>query len=114
VITVIPAFQFLWSERDVRLGHYRRYKVNDIKTLATNAGFQVLKCSYINLFYFPLLLSIVRFKRLFSKTAMIKTDVATVPKPLNRFFTWVLDLETLLLKNMDFPLGCSTVFVGRK
>lgn len=114
LITIIPAFQFLWSERDIRLAHFKRYKIKEIKKLAENAGFKVLKCSYINLFYFPLLAGIVTLKRVFYKIAPIKTDVATVPDVINWILEKLLNIESFVLKSINFPFGCSTILIAQK
>jgi len=109
VMMVIPAFQFLWSDRDVRLDHYHRYTTKEIRILVGNAGFEVLKLSYINFFYFPILWSLVKIKK-----GRLKTDVATVPGFLNWVLLKFLDVETSLLKRVNFPLGYSTLLVAKR
>ncbi|MGA9364079.1 MAG: class I SAM-dependent methyltransferase [Bacteroidota bacterium] len=109
VLTVIPAFQFLWSDRDVRLGHYKRYTGDEIRLLAENAGFRIQKLSYINLFYLPFLWFAVKIKK-----GRVKTDVATLPKSFNWLLVKMLGVETILLKRMDFAIGCSTIMVALK
>jgi 2-polyprenyl-3-methyl-5-hydroxy-6-metoxy-1,4-benzoquinol methylase len=53
VITV-PAFQFLWSDHDIYLGHFKRYTVRDLVLLATEAGLMVEKANYIFALLFPI------------------------------------------------------------
>jgi len=56
VLLTVPAFQTLWSSEDDTAGHYRRYRLNQLKELAQTAGFSV---TYINYFFeflfFPIL-----------------------------------------------------------
>lgn len=106
VLTVIPACQFLWSQRDVRLRHYKRYSTREIRELAENAGFRLLRVSYINFWYFPLLYLAVRIKK-----GKLKTDIAAVPRLLNWLLKKSLDMETAFMKIIDFPVGCSTISI---
>lgn len=54
VIVTVPAMQFLWSTRDERLLHRRRYTRSGLIDTARSAGFKVLKCSYYCVFFFLL------------------------------------------------------------
>jgi SAM-dependent methyltransferase len=49
----VPAFQFLWSNDDVRAGHFRRYTTNSLSGLLTQRGFDVRYCSYLFSFLVP-------------------------------------------------------------
>jgi len=114
LISIIPAFNFLWSQRDERLGHKKRYTVSEIKKLMRQAGFTLLKCSYINLFYFVPFAALIFWRRLFNRVARIKTDVPAFPELVNCVLLGLLRMETSLLLNIDFPIGVSTVCVVRK
>ena len=50
----VPAFQFLWSEHDVFLEHYRRYTLAKIKRVAENANLTVVAGSYFFGSVFPI------------------------------------------------------------
>lgn len=50
----VPAFQFLWSDHDVFLGHYRRYTLKSCKKIIQNAGLSVTDCCYFYGIVFPL------------------------------------------------------------
>jgi hypothetical protein len=43
----VPSYSFLWSEEDVRAGHFRRYTLGNISKVLETAGFQVEFSSYI-------------------------------------------------------------------
>jgi SAM-dependent methyltransferase len=43
----VPSYSFLWSEKDVLAGHFRRYNLEDISKVLESAGFQVEFSSYI-------------------------------------------------------------------
>lgn len=48
VVLLVPAFGFLYGPIDRNLGHVRRYRRRDVRTLAAAAGFAVRKARYIN------------------------------------------------------------------
>jgi len=43
----VPAFSFLWSEKDVFSGHFRRYTLKTLSNLLTEAGFKLRFGTYI-------------------------------------------------------------------
>jgi len=109
LLTVIPAFRFLWSERDLRLGHNKRYIKSEIRLLAEKAGFRIQKLSYINLFYFPLLWLATKIKK-----GRVNTDVASANKFFNAILMKLLNIETAALRIVNIPFGCSTIMVAIK
>ncbi|RRD56288.1 class I SAM-dependent methyltransferase [Comamonadaceae bacterium OH2545_COT-014] len=42
----LPAFNILWSNMDVRVGHYRRYNRKNLSRLLRGAGYNVELCHY--------------------------------------------------------------------
>lgn len=64
ILLTVPAFQILWSSEDDSAGHYRRYRLKELRKLLQTAGFDVL---YINYFFeflfFPILLVRVWFEK---------------------------------------------------
>jgi len=56
-LLTVPAFRALWSSEDVEAGHYRRYKLGEVKRLAGEAGFSIEYANYFMEFLFlPILL----------------------------------------------------------
>lgn len=55
VLVVAPAYGALWSSRDVRLGHYRRYTLPQLAERVQAAGLDVLRRTYLDLFLVPLM-----------------------------------------------------------
>jgi SAM-dependent methyltransferase len=49
LILWVPAFQFLYSDFDRKIGHYRRYRKGEFRRQLTQAGFTVTDIRYINL-----------------------------------------------------------------
>ncbi|KAF1053042.1 MAG: Ubiquinone biosynthesis O-methyltransferase [Stenotrophomonas maltophilia] len=50
----VPAFQFLWSDHDVFLEHYRRYRLEQIEDVARRSGLEVLRGAYYFGAVFPI------------------------------------------------------------
>ncbi len=114
-MTIVPAYQLLWSERDVRLGHYKRYRIAELRGLFAGAGFEILRATYINLFYLPIFAATVFGARLLNHGhANLTFDFLEVPPLLNGFLRRLLDLETAWLKRWDSPIGSSTLCIGRR
>jgi len=113
-LATVPAYQFLWSEHDEALEHYRRYSLLDFSNKLRQAGFNIVKMSYLVSFVFPAVLGyrILR-KILFPKS---KKNIAYVflPKPINFFFTILLKLESFLLKYFNLPFGTSIICIAQK
>lgn len=84
--------------------------MNEIKSMAESAGFQILKPTHINIFCFPVLWFIAKVK-----TGRVKTDDTRFPGGVNRPFTKMLDVETSFVKRQtDSPTTCSTLLVALK
>jgi SAM-dependent methyltransferase len=113
LVATVPAFQFLWSRRDVQLHHKRRYTLPQFRARVARAGFQVLKSTYVNLPLFLPLLVMVKTGRLRSG-ANQKVDYALVPGAINRVLGGVFQLEGRLLAHVSLPIGSSIVCVGAK
>lgn len=115
VILTVPAFQMLWSRRDVQCHHHRRYLRDDFRARVERGGFKVLKSTYINLpLFFPLFM-MVKAGRLSSKQApSIRMDYALVPPPINRILSRVVEYEAKMLRRFSLPIGSSIAVVGVK
>ena len=116
-----PAYQFLYSNNDRVAHHIRRYTVGEIRRKAEEAGFTVVKLSYINAILFPLILPAI---------LAIKLKQRLLPEPpdqwkanvslgdptgaVNRLLTAVFSFERVLLRSIDFPFGHSFVCILRR
>lgn len=114
IILTVPAFNLLWSPRDVMLEHKRRYTVKRLRALLEKAGFKVIRCSYTNAFYFPGLLAYSLIKRLFKGDTKPKTAILSLPSWLSTVFSGLLKLEEYILTYTNIPIGTSIICVARK
>jgi SAM-dependent methyltransferase len=114
VIITVPALQWLWSSRDERLGHKRRYHRAKLVARAQEAGFVVEKCSYYCLTLFPMFAAAVFLQRLVRRRAQLQQDVPRLPRWMNACLLQVLLAEQWLMDFMNYPVGASVFCVLRK
>ncbi|MEU0543391.1 class I SAM-dependent methyltransferase [Nocardia sp. NPDC005978] len=91
LLVTVPADPTLWSDHDCAVGHVRRYRRDELLSLLTDAGFEVLYCKS----WMVLLSPLVRVKRRRSTGS----DLGEVHAVVNRLLRWVVAVERLL------PLG---------
>ena len=99
----VPAYQWLWSNEDVRAGHFRRYTIRSLSKRLHQAGFTIEYASYL---FSPLPLPILIGRRFFKKLSS--------PKQHHSKADW-LGFEIALLRlGWRIPFGSSCVIVARK
>ena len=104
ILITVPAYQFLFSKKDEKLGHYRRYDKKSL--LKETYNFKLEKISYFNTLLFPLI-SLVTLWNKFFKVDYIE-DVEKTPNfILNKFLYVIFSIESYLLKFFNFPFGIS-------
>ncbi len=103
----VPAFKSLWSNHDVFLEHFRRYRKKDLRNLIKQAGLVEVESSYIFGSIFPLVWLIRKLKR--SKT--IQSDLKQSSKFVNFLILNYLKIEKFLPVNRLFG---TSVFISAK
>lgn len=113
----VAAYQWMRSSHDAALRSQRRYDRSQLLKLAHNAGFNVLRSSYANLFLFP----VAAIHRLILQPLGLTakgSDVRPLPAGiafLNRPFRMLLSLEAKLLRwGFTLPFGLSVVLLIQK
>lgn len=48
IVIFVPALQYLYSDFDHSIGHFKRYYKNELKNLVQKSGFKVIKCHYFD------------------------------------------------------------------
>lgn len=99
----VPAYQWLWSDEDVRAGHWRRYTIGNMSKRLRAAGFKVEYASYL---FSPLPLPILIGRRFFKQVSN--------PKQHHSQVDWLGFEATLLRWGWQIPFGSSCVIVARK
>ena len=103
IVVDTPAFNFLYSRNDKKIGHYRRYTKKSLKEILEKAGFKVEKIRYWNLIGFFGWL--IYFK-------LLKNYYSVLNKK-----TWMGNILGKFLKiesKVTFPLGLTVLAKARK
>lgn len=113
-IITVPAFQFLWSQHDEHLHHFRRYTILSMKNLiSTNKNISIeYICYYNSLLFLPILLS-----RLYHKIMKFRScgDDEKVPKKfVNKILQSIFSLERFWLPYRSLPFGVSILCIVKK
>ena len=112
ILLTIPAYNYLFSKKDVVLKHYRRYGFNQIKNLVSK-NFKVLRITFFNTFLFvPIALITLVLK--FLKVDYIEKVENTPNKFINNLLMNIFKIELFFLKYIDFPFGVSIIIIGEK
>lgn len=113
ILITVPAHQKLWSDFDVKVGHYRRYKLNQLISILKTVGFEIEFSTYLfSLLYMPLLL---RRKFLRRKNENFVADHFSVTGLIGKIAMLVLLPEWLLFRTMTrIPFGTSCMCLARK
>ncbi len=112
IIFTVPAYPWLFSDWDVRLGHYRRYTTSMLRQQAQEAGLKVVQLSHWNAFTLP----IASFLRLIRKLFPSKkgTEFPKVSQWMNRSLLGLASTEQSLAMHVNIPFGLSLVGVLSK
>ena len=93
-IVTLPAFQFLWSEHDVFLGHYRRYTISEVVDLMRRAGLVVEQRAYYFGLVFPLAFIARMTSRLFGRRSNApQSDLKQHGRLINDFLSLLCRAE---------------------
>jgi SAM-dependent methyltransferase len=113
LVIVVPAFPSLWSNRDERLQHKRRYRTEELSARVARAGFHVLRSSYCDSFLFPPLWLLVKTRLLTGQDPAMRLDVA--PRTaLDPLWLTLARVERSLLRRFDLPAGVSALCIARR
>lgn len=120
IMLTVPAFQSLWSENDVQLGHFRRYTLRQLSALLAEAGFRVTHATYFfSLVWAPMWLARVlpeKFGIKKNNTPEKKRNEHMAGRPytarlLRRLLGW--EVKAIRTKT-KIPFGTSCLIVAQK
>ncbi|NMP14888.1 class I SAM-dependent methyltransferase [Thalassotalea sp. Y01] len=112
LIITVPAIPQLFGPHDIKLHHFRRYKIDDLVKKVEGSGFKVVHKQYFNFLLLPLAV----LTRLFDKVLRRVTPTgSSLPNKLvNSFLFHIFRFETWLLKFIAPPLGLSISLIAEK
>jgi 2-polyprenyl-3-methyl-5-hydroxy-6-metoxy-1,4-benzoquinol methylase len=109
VVITVPAFNSMWSSHDDHLGHFRRYKLDEVIALTKAAGLEVLSGQYI----FSAIFLPAWIVRKFRSKIPNRSDMKPANVFLNRFLEVVCAIEGHLPRNHLFGLSVLVVAVTK-
>ena len=113
ILITVPAYNFLYTERDKVIGHFRMYNSNMHKK-KINKYFKIIKLSYYNFFLFFLSIVHFVFLKLFKIKSLITSPENTPNSFFNNLFYKIFSSEKFFLKHLNFPVGASIVCLAKK
>ena len=112
ILITVPAFDFLFSNKDKVLRHYRRYTKKNIKKIISKY-FNITKLSYYNFFLFiPIVISIICLK--IFRVSFIDYVEKKPNIILNSILFQIFHSEKFLLNFLNFPFGISLIALAKK
>jgi len=111
LICTVPAYQRLWTKRDVHHHHKRRYSRKKLMRVLELPYVRIKMITYINTFLFPFALA----ERLLRKFIFVKSspgDVVLPPSWLNAGLKNIFALERFIINvGISLPFGLSLLAV---
>ncbi len=120
VLIHVPAFQFLWSDKDDLNQHYRRYGARHLDELVQQAGLRVIHRRYLNTTLMPIALLRSLWQRWVARRSHAGDSPAhldhlyEIPRSLNSALTALLDAERRIGMRWPAPFGMSLLCLARK
>ena len=111
VVATVPAFRFLWSERDELAAHRRRYRRAALVHLFESEGFAIAETAYYQFALFPVLVA----TRIAARRRPGTTELEERLTPgLNRALRRLNELEVRLGNRIPWPWGSTLAVAARK
>lgn len=120
LLITVPCGQWLWSQLDESLGHFRRYNRKGLLKLICNTGLIPIMSRYLflSLVPFAFIGRVLPFRLGIRKS---KADViagirrgVTLKKILNDLASFVLSLESAIGSRLDLPYGLTIMLIAQK
>lgn len=109
----VPAFDCLWSEHDVQMGHFRRYDRAKLRGVLEAHGFVCERLTYSNCLLFPFGWLSFRLK-LHRASGDNPEAHLPLPKLITAAITLMYQTEAAWLHRHALPFGGSLVCIARK
>ncbi|MCW3098554.1 MAG: Methylase involved in ubiquinone/menaquinone biosynthesis [Chthonomonadaceae bacterium] len=114
VFATIPAYPHLWSEHDLALMHFRRYRLREVRERFEAAGFRIEKLSHTMTALYPIVALQRRLNARKPPHDPPQAAMPIVPAPLNAALTGFLSVENAFARRLNFPFGVSILCIAVK
>lgn len=112
MVITVPAYQWMWSEHDVRHHHKRRYTAGQLRGRLEAAGLKVRRLTHFNSLLFPPIAAVRLLQKLPGLDGQAEEHLpgAAVNGLLRRIF----ETEGALLRATDLPFGVSILAICQR
>jgi SAM-dependent methyltransferase len=114
LLITVPAHQFLFSEYDSSIGHFRRYSVSELRSQLRAAGFELVSSRFLFSFLVPLawLLRVLP-EKIGLKSSATSRQSARTQFRIAQFLSTVFRVLVAIEKILRLPFGLSILAVAR-
>jgi SAM-dependent methyltransferase len=113
LIMTVPAYQWMWSSEDVRLGHRRRYTKRRLAAAVQAGGWRLAFVSYFNLALLPAIAVARLLRDLLPRKG--HPELSLTPRALDPILAAPMRLEARLIKaGIPLPAGVSIAITCRR
>lgn len=113
LLLAVPAYQWAWTDHDVRAGHHRRYTRPRLVAAVQDAGFRVRRASYAFAGVFPMFAA----ERVSRRVRRPSTGDAALPQvspSVQRLLLGLCGAEARVIAHRDLPFGSSVFLAADK
>lgn len=110
----VPAYEWAWTDHDVRAGHHRRYTRRRLLSAVVGAGLEPLRCTHGFAGVFPLFALERASRRVRGPRSGGAQQLPQVSPLLDRVLTGLCGLEERVLRRHDLPFGSSVFLAARR
>jgi len=118
ILVTVPAFMSLWSTHDIVNQHFRRYTKKQLLSLFRENKGNIIRATYFNSLMFIPIWIIRRLQFIVNgtkKVSDLKPDNNwTQGGILSKILYCIFDLDRIMLKKMDLPIGVSFMVAWQK
>ena len=111
ILIEVPALQFLFSQQDASLGHFRRYNKRSLKEIIDREKFKILDIWYQDIIGVLGSLYYFKFKNIILKSS---TGTSLVKNQGNLYDKYLIPVQRIFEKFIRLPLGLSITAVLKK
>ncbi len=111
---LVPAHQYLWSTRDIRLKHFRRYQTNELELKCREIGLTIVETKNVDFTLYFIFLLMHKLAKKKKAVADLGWETAETNYLLSQIFYLYSVLENRLINFFAFPVGLSKLVVVKK